>query len=62
MPEDLDRLFDRFYRDNESRNQSTGGYGIGLSLAQAIVQQHGGSIQALALSNQHIQFQVVLPL
>ena len=62
MPEDLDRLFDRFYRDNESRNQSTGGYGIGLSLAQAIAQQHCGSIHALALSNQHIQFQVVLPL
>lgn len=62
MPEDLDRLFDRFYRENESRNQSAGGYGIGLSLAQAIVHQHGGSIHALALSNQHIQFQVVLPL
>ena len=51
-----------FYRENESRNQSAGGYGIGLSLAQAIVHQYGGSIHALALSNQHIQFQVVLPL
>lgn len=39
-------LFDRFYRTDASRNSETGGHGIGLSVAQAIVTAHGGKIQA----------------
>lgn len=42
---DLTRLFDRFYRSDSSRNQK-GGFGIGLSAAQAIVRQHRGEIGA----------------
>ena len=42
---DLDRLFDRFYRSDSSRNQK-GGFGIGLSAAAAIVRQHRGEIAA----------------
>ena len=42
----LDRLFDRFYRADSSRNQKGGGFGIGLSAAQAIVERHKGSIGA----------------
>lgn len=38
-------LFDRFYRPDASRNSSLGGHGIGLSMAQAIVQVHSGKIQ-----------------
>ena len=41
----LDRLFDRFYRSDSSRNQK-GGFGIGLSAAAAIVRQHKGEIDA----------------
>ncbi|MBR2934615.1 MAG: HAMP domain-containing histidine kinase [Oscillospiraceae bacterium] len=43
---DLEKLFDRFYRGDAARTQSTGGYGIGLSAARAITQTHGGTITA----------------
>lgn len=42
----LDMLFERFYRLDSSRNSGTGGSGIGLSVAQAIVQAHKGKISA----------------
>ncbi|MCD8376124.1 MAG: HAMP domain-containing histidine kinase [Oscillospiraceae bacterium] len=45
-PEDLKRLFDRFYRTDRSRSSKTGGYGIGLSIAKAIVTAHKGTIKA----------------
>lgn len=44
--EQLPHLFDRFYRIDESRNSQTAGYGIGLSLAKAIVASHKGKITA----------------
>lgn len=42
----LDVLFERFYRLDSSRNSGTGGSGIGLSVAQSIVQAHKGKITA----------------
>lgn len=50
LPEDLDpeRLFDRFYRLDPARSRSSGGSGIGLSVARAIAQRHGGSLRAAA--------------
>lgn len=44
--EQLERVFDRFYRADASRNSETGGHGIGLSVARAIVDAHGGKIAA----------------
>ena len=43
---DLDRIFDRFYRADNSRNQKSGGFGIGLSAAQAIAHLHRAELTA----------------
>ncbi len=57
---DLDRLFERFYRADTSRNSETGGSGVGLSVARAIVEAHGGTINAAAIDPHTIAFTVTL--
>ncbi|MCI5648733.1 MAG: HAMP domain-containing histidine kinase [Fusicatenibacter sp.] len=57
---DLNRLFDRFYRPDESRSRNTGGNGIGLSMAQAIAESHGGKITVKSKNGKDILFRVVL--
>lgn len=44
--ETLRHLFDRFYRADPSRSKESGGFGIGLSVARAIAEKHGGTIRA----------------
>ena len=56
---ELNRLFDRFYRADKAR-KFTGGYGIGLSMAKAIVEKHKGEITAYKKDATHIGFKVVL--
>lgn len=50
-PEQLSHVFERFYRTDRSRNSETGGYGIGLSIAKAIVAAHEGRIKATGREN-----------
>jgi len=59
---DLPHLFDRFYRADTSRNSETGGHGIGLSIAKAIVDAHGGTITASTKGGEDFTVTVVLPL
>lgn len=62
IPEgNLDKLFDRFYRADTSRSRKSGGYGIGLSVARAIANSHGGNIEALRDGDHAIRFVVKLP-
>ncbi len=52
--------FDRFYRQETSRNSTTGGHGIGLSVAQAIVNAHKGKISAAYEGNNQVTITVIL--
>ena len=61
LREDLPHLFDRFYRADKSRNSQTGGYGIGLSIAQAVTQAHKGKITAASADGKSLTVTVVLP-
>ena len=56
---ELNRLFDRFYRADKART-FTGGYGVGLSMAKAIVEKHKGEIIAYKKDATHIGFKVIL--
>ncbi len=58
----LENLFDRFYRGDVSRDSSQGGYGIGLSIARAVVQAHRGKISAAVKGEDKLLIAVLLPM
>ena len=59
--EHLPRLFDRFYRADESRNRNTGGAGLGLAICKAIMDAHHGSIEARSEVGKGSEFVIKLP-
>ena len=56
----LDKLFDRFYRADKSRNSETGGNGIGLSVVKSIVNIHKGKISVRSDDGKNIAFTVII--
>jgi two-component system sensor histidine kinase BaeS len=61
-PQDLERLFDPLYRADPSRSRAFGGSGLGLSIARAIAQAHGGELRAEASSLGGVAMILTLPL
>ena len=60
---DLPHIFDRFYRADHSRvRQGDNGYGLGLSIAKQIIEQHGGEISVSSLQGEGSVFTIRLPL
>ncbi len=59
--EDLPQIFDRFHRADKARGGANGHSGLGLAIAKAIVQAHGGSIAAASESGKGATFTVTLP-
>ncbi|HEX6888514.1 MAG TPA: ATP-binding protein [Candidatus Nanopelagicales bacterium] len=60
-PDDLPRVFDRFYRADVARARASGGSGLGLAIASAIVHAHGGTVGVESPPGQGATFWVELP-
>ncbi len=57
-----DRIFDQFYRVEKSRNSTSGGSGLGLTIVKRIVELHHGSIELESEFGSWVQFHIILPL
>ena len=59
--EDLPRIFERFYRADQSRTGATGGTGLGLAICKAIVDAHGGKLEVASTPGQGSAFTLRIP-
>ena len=60
-PEDVEKIFDRLYRTDRSRDRESGGSGLGLAITKALVEAHGGQIKVASQLNVGTTFTVMLP-
>ncbi|MBA4074619.1 MAG: hypothetical protein C0508_06215 [Cyanobacteria bacterium PR.023] len=60
--EDLNKIYDRFYRVDKSRSRSSGGAGLGLSIVKAMAERDGGSVTVNSILGTGSQFTVTLPI
>jgi two-component system, OmpR family, sensor histidine kinase SenX3 len=60
--EELDRVFERFYRVDQARSRNTGGSGLGLSIVKHTVQNHGGDVRVWSQPGRGSTFMIRLPL
>ncbi len=60
-PDDAEKIFERFYRTDESRGSATGGSGIGLSIVRKVVKAHGGVVYAKGEPGKGLEITIVLP-
>jgi two-component system sensor histidine kinase SenX3 len=61
-PEEQDRIFERFYRVDQSRSRATGGTGLGLSLVKNIAQKHLGEVKVKSKLGAGSTFTIRLPI
>lgn len=61
-PEDLPHVFDRFYRADKARTSGTGGHGLGLAIARAIAEEHGGTLTVASTEAEGTTFTATLPM
>ncbi len=60
-PEDLPRIFDRFYRVDRARARATGGTGLGLAIVRRAVEHHGGTINVTSRPGEGTTFEIAFP-
>jgi signal transduction histidine kinase len=60
-PDELPRVFERFYRTDKARTRETGGSGLGLAIVQRLVEMQGGQIWAGSVAGHGTTFYVALP-
>lgn len=61
-PQELERVFDRFYRSDRSRGSSTGGTGLGLAIVKDLIHLHHGGVRAFSSRSRGTTFELRLPL